>query len=451
MFQPQEVLRKKRDGQELTPDEVRRFVLGTATGEVTDAQIGAFTTSVCINGMTAAETEALTLAMRDSGTVVDWAAAGLDPRRVVEKHSSGGVGDEKTTVLVVPMVAAAGVTIPNLTERGLDYLAGEIDLLEALPGYVARPDTQTLVEILKTTGGAIVAPTSDLAPADGAIFKIRSTTATVESVALITGSILSKKLAVNPSGIVTSVGSGSGAFMQSRDDARELALMMSRVASGAGVPNVQLLADFDSVLGTCVGSGIEMLEVASFLSGGPRDPRVLDLVLSMSAEIIALAGLADDLDDARALALEQLESGKAADKLQQIVAAQGGPSGFMEDPARHIPEAPVRRALLPRKPGYVESMRAIEVGFALVQLGGGRSRPEDSIDYSVGFSDFTQLGQRVDEQHPLCVIHAADEDRWAVAAERVLDAVVVSDRPTAPAGPVVIERIAGAGRDGDER
>jgi thymidine phosphorylase len=327
MLEPQEVLRKKRDCEILSSDEIRAFVRGITTGEVEPAQIGAFAMSVYLNGMTVDEIVALVMAMRDSGMVIDWEGAGVDPRTVIEKHSTGGVGDEKITLLVVPIVASAGVHTPNLSARGLDYCPGEIDMLDAVPGFKSAPSVEDFVNIVRTTGGAIIASTSELAPADGKIYIVRDTTATVESVALITGSIMSKKLAVNPSGVVMSVGCGSGAFMHTLDRARELANTMSSVASGAGISSVLMITDLNSVLGTTVGSAVEMIETVNFLTGAERDERVLDLVLAITSEMIAMAGFATDVAQGREMALAELTSGRAAEKFQQILAAQGSSAG----------------------------------------------------------------------------------------------------------------------------
>ncbi|WP_291045141.1 thymidine phosphorylase [Herbiconiux sp.] len=442
MFQAQEVLRRKRDGLELSTEEIRSFVAGIGTGEVGEAQIGAYTMATYLNGMTTREIVDLVLAMRDSGTVADWEAAGVDHSRVIEKHSSGGVGDEKITLLVVPIVAAAGVFIPNMSAWGLDYCPGEIDMLDSVPGYDGAPSVQSFVDTVARTGGAIIGPSPDLAPADGTIFKVRDTTATVESVALITGSIMSKKLAANPSGVVISVGCGTGAFMHTLDRARELAHSMSNVATGAGIPSVIMITELNSVLGTTVGSAVEMIETVDFLTGAERDPRVLELVLELTSEIIVLAGLAARLEEARAIALEQLESGRAAAKFGEIMAAQGCPADFVENARDHLPSAAVIRPVEPSTAGHLASMDTTDVGLTLVELGGGRQKPEDDIDFTVGFSRFAQLGDAVGPGAPICVLHARSEAEWERGAARIRAAMTVTAEPAAPALPIIIEKIA---------
>jgi thymidine phosphorylase len=441
-IQPQEIIRKKRDGQRLSEGEIRSFVGGITSGAIAEGQIGAFTMAAYLRGMETAEVAALSLAMRDSGRVLDWTGTGLDRRRIIDKHSSGGVGDEKVTLLVVPLAAACGVHVPNLSGWGLDYCGGEIDMLDAIRGYDSAPSPERFMAAVKEAGGAISGPTRELAPADRLIFKVRDVTATVESVPLITGSILSKKLAVAPSGLVICVGSGSGAYMATLADARRLAESMADVAAGAGVPSVMLLTDLDAVLGTAVGSAVEMVEAVDFLTGRHRDPRVLELVLAVTAEMVVLAGVAPDLSTAAALARARLEDGSAAERFGRMVKALGGPGNFIERPMDAMPAATFVRPVLPEKSGTVAAMDAKAIGLALVALGGGRKRPQDPIDLSVGFTDFAQLGDGVGSHRPLCVIHARDEANFNQAAARIRAAVRVSDGPPGPQGPIVRERIA---------
>jgi thymidine phosphorylase len=443
VFQPQAVLRRKRDGLVLDEADIRRFVEGVTDGSVGPAQTGAFTMATYLNGMTTPEIVALVRAMRDSGTVVDWSAAGIDPATVVEKHSSGGVGDEKITLLVVPIIAEAGLRLPNMSAWGLDYCPGEIDMLDAVPGYDGAPTVADFVDVVARTGGAIIGPNPDLAPADAKIFRVRDVTATVESVALISGSIMSKKLAANPSCLVMSVGCGSGAFMHTIERAQELATTMRDVATGAGVPSVLLITDLDSVLGTSVGSAVEMLEVADFLSGAERERRTLELVLEICGELLALAGVSADVPAGRALALDILESGRAAARFDAILEAQGGPAGFVAGARDILPAAAVIAPVHAAIEGWVESMDTTEVGLTLVQLGGGRTDPDAAIDFTVGFTAFTQLGDRVSAAEPICILHAASQADWDAAAARLIAAVRVSAEPTAAAGPIVRERLTG--------
>lgn len=438
---PQEVIRRKRDKQVLSEAEIASFVRGVTEGRVSDAQIGAFTMSIYLNGMSTAERVALALAMRDSGQVLDWSASGIDPKLIIDKHSSGGVGDEKVTLLVVPLAAACGLYVPNLSGWGLDYCGGEMDMLMSVPGYDGAPPPEKYMKTVIETGGAISGPTEQLAPADMKIFKVRDVTATVESVALITGSIMSKKLATAPSGVVITVGSGSGAYMPTVDDARVLAESMAEVGAGAGIPSVMLLTDLDTVLGTAVGSAVEVRETVDFLTGQYRDPRTMELVIEVTAEMACLGGVALDLAEGRALAAARLEDSSAAERFGRMVASLGGPADFVERAAHYLPKAPVIHPLHSDKDGYVEGMNAREVGLALITLGGGRKRPGDPIDLTVGFSDFCQIGDAVSSESPVCVIHARNQKEWDAAAERVLAAIEIADKLPPPLGPIVLERI----------
>jgi thymidine phosphorylase len=442
MLLPQEIIRKKRDGGTLTAEEIAAFVQWATDDVVSEGQIGSFTMAVFLRGMTAPETTALTLAMRDSGRVIDWSGQGLDTRRIIEKHSTAGVGDEKITLLVVPIVAACGVLAPNLTGRGIDYCGGEVDMLDSIPGYEIEPSPELFMRVVKEVGGAIMGPTLDLAPADRKFFYVREVSGTVESVPLITGSILSKKLAAGPRGLVTSVGCGSGAFMKTVEEARRLANSMGEVAAEAGLPNVHLITDLNSVLGTTVGNALEVIEVVDFLTGKYRDPRAEELTLIIAAEMIALAGIAPDLAVARTMAKARLDDGGAADRFGRMVAMLGGPEDLLTAPARHLPAAPIVRPVHAAETGYVAEMDTKAIGLTLVALGGGRKRPSEPIDFSVGMTNFIQLGERADRERPICVIHAPSEDRYKSAAETIRAAIRISPTPQPGANPIVRERIA---------
>ncbi len=438
---PQEVIRRKRDRQELTAAEIGGFVRGIPEGSVSEAQIGAFTMAIYLNGTTTAERVALALAMRDSGEVLDWSRSGLAPARIIDKHSSGGVGDEKVSLLVVALAAACGLSVPNLSAWGLAYCGGEMDMLASVPGFDGSPTPDKFQRSVIETGGAISGPTAELAPADRKIFKVRDVTATVESVALITGSIMSKKLSVNPSGVVICVGSGTGAYMPTVAHARELAESMSGVAAGAGIPSVMLLTDLNAVLGTSVGSAVEMVETVDFLTGTYQDPRTRELVIEVTADMLRLGGVAPDMAAARKLAEEKLDDGSAAERFGRMIAIMGGPADFMERPGHYLPKATVVAPCYPEAPGYVSAMVAKDVGLALIALGGGRKKPDDPIDLTVGFTGFCQVGDYVDADKPLCVIHARTEAEWQDAAARVRAAVTLAPDAPAPLGPIVIERI----------
>lgn len=440
MKAPQEVLRRKHRGLELSADEIAAFVRGIGDGSVLREQIGAFTTSVLLNGMTPAETAALVIAMRDSGDVLDWAVTNVPTERVVEKHSSGGVGDEKLSPLTVAIASSAGVRVPNLTAGGLDYIPGEADLLEAIPGFSVSLGREALMTQIAAVGGAVMVPTGEFAPADGAIYAVRSLTATVESIPLITASIMSKKLAMSPAAIVMSVGYGSGAFMPDVARARELATSMLRVCEHAGVTGRFCLADFDAVVGSSVGGAVETLEMVAFLrSPATADERLREFVIAMSAEMILAAGIAGDRDAARQIALEHLASGRALRQFQAIVTAQGGPHDFVDRPNDYLPRAAVIAPVFPHRSGYVRSMDCAELGFTLVDLGGGRKNAEGWMDHAVGLQDIAAVGASVAPEMPLLTLHAQSDGAWQRAAERIRGAFTIEDEPVALAGPVIPE------------
>jgi len=439
---PQSIIRKKRDGKEITRDEIRSFINGTIDGSVSEGQIGAFTMAVYLNGMSTFELVELALAIRDSGHVLDWTVDGLDERRIVDKHSTGGVGDEKITLMITPLAAACGVFVPNISGRGLDYCAGEVDMLDAIPGYQTTPDADRFKAVVRDVGGAIIGPTADLAPADRKLYHMRDVTATVESVALISSSIMSKKLAVSPRGLVICVGRGSGAYMPTIDKARELAAAMSMTAAGAGVPSVMLLTDLDSVLGNSVGNAVGVFETVDFLTGRYRDPRVLELVLTIVAEMAVLAGIVEDYGSGRALAAARLDDGSAADRFGRMIGALGGPKDFMENPGMYLPAAAVIRAVVPDRSGYIVGMDAGSIGHGLVELGGGRTNPEEIIDLAVGYSDLKGVNDEVGAGRPLAILHARDEVSWNRTADRLRRAMKIGDAPVASPGPIVLERMA---------
>jgi thymidine phosphorylase len=437
---PQDVIRRKRDAEELTPDEIGAFIRGATDGSISEGQIGAFVMAVYLNGMSAQETVALTLALRDSGRILDWGPLGLDDGRLIEKHSSGGVGDEKMTLIVAPLAAACGVNAPNISARGLDFTAGEVDLLDSIPGYDTSPGAARFTNVVREVGCAIIGPTPDLAPADRRLYHVRDVTATVESIPLITSSIMSKKLASGANGYVICVGSGSGAFMPSVDHARALAGAMADVAAGAGLPSVMLLTDLGAVLGRAVGNAVAVAEAIDVLTGRSADPRVLELTLAVTADMVRMAGLVEDPGSARALSQARLADGSGAERFERMVAALGGPNDILDTSRGHLPAAPVVRAVEPARAGIVEGMDARAIGQALVAIGGGRTRPDDAIDLAVGVTQVAGVGEPVGAGLPLCLLHARDEAGWTVGAERIRSAFRLGDGPAVP-GPVVVDRI----------
>ncbi len=433
---PQEIIRTKRDGGELSDGQIRDFIAALTDGRMSEGQIAAFAMAVFLRGMTTAETVALTLAMRDSGTVLDWRKLGV-AGPVVDKHSSGGIGD-KVSLILAPLLAACGAFVPMISARGLGHTGGSVDKLEAIPGYNVDADEAHFARVVREVGCAIIGATENLAPADRRLYAVRDVTATVESLPLITASILSKKFAEGTHGLVMDVKAGNGAFMADIGAARALATSIVDVGKGAGVPTVSLITDMDQVLGTGVGNALEVEEALAFLAGDVREARLLEVTLALAAEALVLCGIAGDVAAGRTLAQKLLDDGSAAERFAQMVAALGGPADVFR--AGGVPRAAVTRPVYAKAPGYLAAMDTRAIGLAVIGLGGGRTRAGQKIDYSVGFSEFCGLGETVDATRPICVVHAADEGAAERAAEAVRAAITTGEMATV-VGAVVRERV----------
>jgi thymidine phosphorylase len=432
-----ELIRRKRDGEELSAEEVSALVAGIADGSVSDAQVGALAMAIFLRGMTDAERVALTGAMTRSGEVLQWGDAGL-AGPVLDKHSTGGVGD-KVSLLLAPIVAACGAAVPMISGRGLGHTGGTLDKLEAIPGYDVAPTSERLREVVARVGCAIVGQTASLAPADRRLYAIRDATGTVESIPLITGSILSKKLAAGLDALVMDVKVGSGAFLPDVESARELARAIVDVARGNGMPTAALLTDMNQVLGRTAGNAVEVRESIDNLTGAARDERLREVTLALSAELLALGGVFEDVAAARLAAERALDGGAAAERFAAMAAELGGPSDLLEAPERHLPAAPVQRAVEPSEAGVVSSVDVRSVGIAVVGLGGGRARESDPVDHSVGFTAVAALGERVAPgERPLAMVHARDEASADRAAEALRGAIGIGDGPGQPT-PIVME------------
>ncbi len=402
---PQEIIRRKRDGGVLNDADIADFVQGVTAGRVTEGQIAAFCMAVFFRGMSLSERVVLTRAMTRSGTVLDWKPEGL-PGPVLDKHSTGGVGD-KVSLILGPVVAACGGYVPMISGRGLGHTGGTLDKLESIPGYNALPDADLLRRVVREAGCAIIGATADLAPADRVIYAVRDVTATVESIDLITASILSKKLAAGLDGLVMDVKFGSGAFMARFDDAVALAESIATVAGGAGLPTTALLTDMNQVLGRSAGNALEVREAIEFLAGGPRDGRLYEVTAALSAELLLLGGLSADRDDAMARVDKALASGAAAERFARMVRALGGPADLMEAPDQYLGAAPIIREVRAMENGVVRSVDVRALGLAVVALGGGRTRVQDPVDPAVGLTDAAGPGDAVGPGgRALAVVHA---------------------------------------------
>ncbi len=441
---PQELIRAKRDGQALSGQQIQAFVDGLASDlpedRWGDAQAAAMAMAIVWRGMDTAETVALTRAMTASGEVLSWAGADL-PGPVVDKHSTGGVGD-KVSLMLAPMLAACGAVVPMISGRGLGHTGGTLDKLESLPGYRVDPDRATLLATLREAGCAIVGASARLAPADRRLYALRDVTATVESVPLITASILSKKLAAGLQALVLDVKVGNGAFMAELPPARALARSLVDVARGAGLPAVALLTAMDQPLGPSAGNALEVAETIDFLTGRQRDVRLLDVTLALGADLLVLAGLCAHVAEARQRLQAALDSGHAAERFERMVARLGGPARVLQHAA--LPRAPVQRVVLAPHGGTLRAVDTRAVGLAVVALGGGRQRAGEAIDPRVGFAGLQPLGTVFEAGQALAAVHAASEHAAEAAAEALHAALTLDDGQGAlPAPlPTVIERIA---------
>jgi thymidine phosphorylase len=429
---PQEIIRKKRDGARLLSDELRFFVEGLTSGAVSEGQAAALAMSIFFRGMDRSEAVALTCAMRDSGTVLDWSAHNLGGP-VVDKHSTGGVGDN-VSLMLAPMLAACGAYVPMISGRGLGHTGGTLDKLDSIPGYVSQPGIELFRQTVKEAGCAIIGQTGDLAPADKRLYAIRDVTATVESIPLITASILSKKLAAGLEFLVLDVKTGSGAFMADENGARKLAESLVSVANGAGLKTSALITDMDEPPAKAAGNAVEVLNAVHYLKGGARDARLHDVTLALGSELLVLSKLVPSHDVARQNLEDALASGRAAERFQRMVRRLGGPHDLLDNPRRHLPRAPIERAVYGMD-GYVAGIDTRALGLAVIELGGGRRKASDAIDHAVGLSEMAGKGEEAGKRRPLAVVHARDESSWAHAAKIVRKAYVIGE-PSTPNVPV---------------
>jgi len=436
---PQEIIRKKRDGGELTADEIAFVTRGIADGSLTEGQVAAFAMAVFFRDMTTAERVAFTCGLRDSGTVLRWNL----PGPVLDKHSSGGVGD-KVSLMLAPLVAACGGYVPMISGRGLGHTGGTLDKFNAIPGYTTNPNIEAFQRVVRDVGCAIIGQTDDLAPADRRLYATRDVTGTVESIPLLASSILSKKLAEGLDGLAMDVKTGSGAFLADPAMSRKLAEAIVGIANGAGVATVALVTDMDSVLGHAVGNAVEVAETVDYLTGRARDARLHDITLALTAEMLVLGKLASPLAEARAKAQAKLDDGSAAEVFGRMVAALGGPADFVERHTTHLRAAPVIRECPAERDGFVAAMATRDIGVATINLGGGRRKASDPIDHAVGFTHVKPLGHAIRRGEPLALVHAASEvDAQAAIAALRNDIRIADTAP--PSHPIVRERVTAEG------
>ena len=431
---PQEIIRRKRNKETLSEAEIREFIAGIGNRTVDDTQVAAMTMAIFLNGLDRRETIDLTLAMRDSGEVMHW--ADFD-KPIVDKHSSGGVGD-KVSLMLAPMLAACDVYVPMIAGRGLGHTGGTVDKLEAIPNYNTQADNTLFRQVVKKVGCAIIGQTGNLAPADKKIYAIRDVCGTVESIPLITASILSKKLAAGLQYLIMDLKCGNGAFMQNFADAKALAQSIIEVANGAGTRTGAIITDMNQVLGTTAGNAVEVNEALEYLQNKNINPRLDAVTKALCAELLVACGRCADKDAAAQLIDAVLTSGRALEKFAQMVAALGGPTDFVEHSSRYLPQSAHTKPIYSEKSGYVSAMDARAVGLSIIELGGGRSIPTQKLDLATGYTNFAQIGDYVDASAPLALVHYQDEAQFARAQKYLLEAIKISDTPVEKNNPIIL-------------
>jgi thymidine phosphorylase len=434
----QEIIRIKRDGGTLQRAHTEAFVAGLVDGGWSEGQAAAMAMAIFLKGLSRDETVDLTRAMTHSGTVLDWAGADLHGP-VLDKHSTGGVGD-KVSLMLAPILAACGAVVPMISGRGLGHTGGTLDKFDSIPGYQTAPNLDTLRAALRSAGCAIIGQTAELAPADRRLYAIRDVTATVESIPLITASILSKKLAAGLQGLVMDVKCGNGAFADTPEMAHALARSLVEVAHGAGLPTHALVTDMNQVLGHAAGNALEVLEAVEFLRGAHQAPRLLQVTRLLCAEALLIGRLAADEGAALERVDAVLADGSGLQHFARMVAALGGPADFCERAAQYLPAAPVVEPVPAPMAGWVQRKATRDIGLLVVELGGGRRRAIDRIDHRVGFSRLVSIGQRVEHGDPLGWVHAATATAAQHAAEGLTRCIEIGEAP-APPQPVLIERV----------
>ncbi len=432
----QEIIRVKRDGGVLDEAQIAAFVAGLVDGGWSEGQAAALAMAIFLNGLSTFETVALTRAMTHSGSVMDLAALNLGGP-ILDKHSTGGVGD-KVSLMLAPMLAACGAYVPMISGRGLGHTGGTLDKMDSIPGYQTAPATDTLQQALRSAACAIVGQTADLAPADRRLYAIRDVTGTVESIPLITASILSKKLAAGLQGLVLDVKVGNGAFAATPEMAQALAQSLVSVANGAGLPTRALITDMNQVLGHSCGNVLEVVEALDFLSGARREPRLQAVTSALCAELLVLGGLAPDIPQAQTRIDRVLADGSALDHFARMVAALGGPADLVQRPQDYLVAAPVQREVRAASGGWVAQHATRDIGLLVIELGGGRRKAVDAIDHRVGLSDVAAVGQRIDAGDRLAVVHAADANAAELAANRLSEYIQVAESaPATPPAPLL--------------
>lgn len=431
----QEIIRRKRNKETLSTEEIRCFIEGICSGKVDDSQVAAITMAIFLNGLNKDETIDLTLAMRDSGDILEW--SDFD-KPVVDKHSSGGVGD-KVSLMLAPILAACDVYVPMIAGRGLGHTGGTIDKLESIPNYNTQADNDLFRQTVRKVGCAIIGQTGNLAPADKKIYAIRDVCSTVESIPLITASILAKKLAAGLDYLIMDLKCGNGAFMGNYDDAKSLAMSIVNVANGAGTQTRAILTDMNQVLGWTVGNALEVREAVEYLQNINVNKRLDSVTRTLCVELLTQCGRCQTLTIAENLVDKVISSGLALEKFSQMVYELGGPKDFVSKMDKYLPKTKYIEPIYAEKEGFVYEMDTREIGLSIIKLKGGRTIPGQKLDLATGFSQFVQIGDKVDTSTPLAFVHCQTKEQYANAKADILKAIDIRDKQPPILSPILIK------------
>ena len=417
-----ELILKKRLGKELTKNEINWFISNLTSNHLSEGQIASLAMAICLKGMTFEERVQLTLAMKNSGKTLSWDL----PGPIIDKHSTGGVGDTVSLILA-PVLAACGAYVPMISGRGLGHTGGTLDKFDSIPGYNTSPNEEVLRRVVSKVGCAIIGQTNELAPADKRLYAIRDVTGTVESIDLITASILSKKLAAGLEGLVIDVKCGNGAFMQDFSEASTLAKSLVTVSNKSGCKTTALVTDMNQPLSQSIGNSLEVLAAIDILNGSSKDYRLLEVTNSLGVSILCSSNICKNKKEAQLLISSVLSSGKAAEKFSQMISELGGANDFFEKPKNYLTPSNIQKNICCKQSGYVKKINTKNLGNILILLGGGRQKVEDDIDFSVGMKLLIELGTYVEKNQPICTLYARDEGSFDIAEKEIIESFEIGE------------------------
>ncbi len=417
-----ELILKKRLGKELTENEINWFISNLTSNHLSEGQIAALAMAICLKGMTFEERVQLTLAMKNSGKTLSWNL----PGPIIDKHSTGGVGDTVSLILA-PVLAACGAYVPMISGRGLGHTGGTLDKFDSIPGYNTSPNEALLRRVVSKVGCAIIGQTNELAPADKRLYAIRDVTGTVESIDLITASILSKKLAAGLEGLVIDVKCGNGAFMQDFNEASNLAKSLVTVSNESSCKTTALVTDMNQPLSQSIGNSLEVLAAIDILKGSSKDYRLLEVSNSLGVSILCSSNICKNKKEAQSLISSVLSSGKAAEKFSQMISELGGANDFFEKPKNYLTPSNIQKNICCKQSGYVKKINTKNLGNILILLGGGRQKVEDDIDFSVGMKLLIELGTYVEKNQPICTLYARDQESFNIAEKEIIESFEIGE------------------------